>query len=152
MAIIERLFVFAKAQVSSFVGGIVDYLVMIFFTEVFHLHYTLSIAIGGIIGAIVNFSVNKKWTFRSKEQPYHFSGLSQILRFVLVVMNSIILKASGTYFFTTFMKIDYKIGRIMTDLLVSLVFNYTLQKHWVFKKRGVILQECSNVDSEEDIL
>lgn len=131
---IERFFVFAKAQVSSFVGGMVDYSIMILCTELFGIHYTFSIAIGGVIGAIVNFSLNKTWTFCSKKQPYKYNFWKQLIRFVIVVINSIVLKASGTYYFTTFIKIDYKISRIITDLTVSIIFNYMLQRHWVFRK------------------
>ncbi|MDP4276967.1 MAG: GtrA family protein [Bacteroidota bacterium] len=132
---LERLFTFSKAQVSSFVGGIVDYLVMVLFTECFHVHYTLSIVIGGIVGAIVNFSINKFWTFKSKEHPYELPLKKQLSRFVLVVLNSIALKVSGTYLITTFIGIDYKISRIITDLIVSWAVNYTLQRSWVFKKK-----------------
>ncbi len=132
---IERLFIFAKAQVSSFVGGIVDYLLMIFFTEFFHVPYTISIVIGGIVGAIVNFILNRDWAFRSKKLPYKHSGEIQLYRFMLVVINSILLKVSGTYYFTTYLKIDYKISRVITDLLVSIIFNYMLQRHWVFKRK-----------------
>ena len=130
----EKLFVFAKAQVSAFLGGMTDYIMMIFFTEFFGVHYTISIAIGGVTGAIVNFSLNRKWTFLSKGIAYN-SGLGrQLFKFVLVVLNSILLKSSGTFLFTSYLGIDYKISRIMTDLIVSLFLNYTLQKHWVFKK------------------
>lgn len=132
--IVARLIVFAKAQVSAFVGGVTDYAIMIFFTEVFHVHYTVSIAIGGVIGAVVNFSLNNKWTFHSKNAPYKNSTRKQFLRFVLVVVNSIILKSTGTYAITTFLGIDYKISRLITDLFVSIGFNYTLQRFWVFKK------------------
>lgn len=131
---IERLFIFAKAQASSFVGGMVDYLVMVFFTELLDVHYTISIVIGGVVGAIVNFSINKVWTFRSKEHLYKYSLWKQLLRFLLVVINSIVLKVSGTYYFTAFLNIDYKISRIITDFIVSLAINYTLQRHWVFRK------------------
>ncbi len=129
----EKLLTFSKAQVSSGVGGVVDYFTMILFTEVFHIHYTISIAIGGVVGAIVNFSINKFWAFRSKTHPYKLTFRKQLSRFILVVVNSILLKMSGTYLLTTFLKIDYKISRIITDLLVSIVFNYILQRYWVFK-------------------
>lgn len=134
---VERLFVFGKAQVSSFIGGIVDYLFMISITEFFGVHYILSIVIGGLAGAVVNFSINRYWAFRSKEVPYQVSGRRQLLRFCLVVINSIVLKTTGTWFFTSFMKIDYKISRVITDLIVSIIFNYMLQRHWVFKKERV---------------
>jgi putative flippase GtrA len=132
--IIKRAYVFAKAQLSAFIGGMVDYLCMILFTEVFHVHYPVSVAIGGVIGAIANFLLNKIWTFRSKEQPYKYSGKRQLLRFGIVVANSILLKASGTFLFTEFLKINYVISRLITDLFVSIAFNYTLQSRWVFKK------------------
>jgi len=49
------------------------------------------------------------------------------------VINSILLKSSGTYLVTTFLRIDYKISRIIVDLIVSIALNYNLQKYWVFK-------------------
>jgi len=126
--------IFIKAQLSAFVGGITDYSIMIFFTEVFHVHYTISIVIGGMIGAVVNFSINNKWTFRSKNNPYKNSMRKQLMKFMLVVINSIFLKSWGTYTITKFFMIDYKISRLITDLFVSIGFNYTLQHYWVFKK------------------
>lgn len=134
---LKELYIFGKAQVSSFTGGIVDYLLMIIFTETFHVHYTASIAIGGVFGAMINFYLNKKWVFFQKDFPYQHKGWRQLLRFVLMVASSILTKALGTYFFTTFLKTDYIIGRIITDLSVSLAINYTLQRHWVFKKKCV---------------
>jgi len=132
--LLYSLFVFAKAQASAFIGGVTDYGVMIFFTEIFHIHYTISIVIGGIIGAVVNFSINKSWTFFSGVNKYSLSAKVQFMKFVIVVINSIFLKSSGTYLFSTILNTDYKIGRIIIDLFVSLGCNYPLQKYWVFKK------------------
>ena len=136
--ITENLIVFSKAQLSAFVGGITDYLFMIFFTEVFHLHYTISIVIGGVIGAIVNFSLNKNWTFSSNFNTYKNSTPQQVLRFIIVVLNSIFLKSAGTYLITTYLSLDYKISRIIIDLFVSISFNYTLQRFWVFKRKKLV--------------
>ncbi|MDD4970300.1 MAG: GtrA family protein [Paludibacter sp.] len=130
---VQRAFVFAKAQVSAFIGGVLDYSIMVFVTEVFHVHYTISIAIGGIVGALVNFSLNRYWTFPTKQQRYEHSAKKQLLKFVLVVANSIVLKSSGTYLVTTFLRMDYKISRLFVDLFVSIAINYNLQRYWVFK-------------------
>lgn len=129
----RRILVFSKAQVSAFTGGVTDYLFMISLTEFFHVHYTISILIAGSIGAVVNFSLNKRWAFRSKDKPYKYPAWNQFLKFVPVVLNSIVLKSSGTYFITTFFGLDYKISRLMADFLVSML-NFILQKYWVFKK------------------
>jgi putative flippase GtrA len=127
----KGLMTFLKAQFSAFTGGIVDILIMIFFTEVVGIHYTLSIALGGIVGALVNFSINRNWTFREKNQS---SGSidTQLLRFCIVVGGSILLKSAGTFGLTELLKMDYRLSRILTDVVVSLGFNYILQKHWVF--------------------
>jgi putative flippase GtrA len=131
---LRRLKIFAKAQFSAFMGGMCDYLIMIFLTERMGVYYPLSIAVSCILGAVVNFSLNKKWSFYAKEAGYGFSLLQQLWRFLLVVGSSIMLKILGTYCITTFVHIDYKISRIITDIVVSLCFNYVLQHYWVFKK------------------
>ncbi|MDR3245720.1 MAG: GtrA family protein [Prevotellaceae bacterium] len=131
----ERLKIFVKAQFSAFTGGVCDYFIMIFLTEVIGIHYTVSIAIGCSLGAVVNFSLNKRWAFYSKNMPYKFTFSQQLWRFIFVAASSIGLKMLGTYLFTTHTHIDYKITRIITDLLVSICFNYVLQRFWVFKDK-----------------
>jgi putative flippase GtrA len=127
----NSILVFLKAQASAFIGGLVDYLVMILCTELVGIHYTLSILMSGSIGAIINFSINRKWTFQAEK-----GGLQhQIPKFIATVIGSILLKSAGTYLFTNWLKIDYKISRVVTDIIVSLGFNYTLQKYWVFRKK-----------------
>lgn len=121
--------VFIKAQMSAFLGGMFDYCVMIFCTEYLHIHYTFSIVIGGILGAIVNFSINKYWTYNDDSKNIQ----TQLFKFYLVVAGSILLKTLGTYVFTEALYFDYKISRIVVDLFVSIGFNFMLQRFWVFK-------------------
>ncbi|MDR1673629.1 MAG: GtrA family protein [Bacteroidales bacterium] len=135
MSLSDRLKIFVKAQTSSLIGGTFDYLVMIGLTEFFGIHYTVSIVISGIAGAVVNFSINKTWAFYRRENTYRYSHVQQLARFAVVVCNSIMLKTAGTYFFTETVHIDYKISRLMVELLVSILFNYMLQRHWVFRNR-----------------
>jgi len=132
----NRVYVFLKAQLSAFTGGVIDYLIMIFCTEVLGIFYPVSIAIGGIIGAVFNFSVNRYWTFEGTKASHSPVG-GQLARFVVVVAGSIFLKSSGTWLFTTFLHIDYKISRIIVDIAVSLGFNYVLQTYWVFRKKPI---------------
>lgn len=83
-----------------------------------------------MIGAVINFSINRKWTYQAEEGKVE----SQLRRFIFVVLGSVFLKSGVTYLFTNWLQIDYKISRIITDLIVSIGFNYTLQTFWVFKK------------------
>jgi len=130
----KSIYVFVKAQFSAFAGGIIDYLVMLGCTELLHIHYTISIAIGGVIGAVFNFSVNRYWTFNAAKASQNPVG-GQLIRFIFVVAGSIALKSSETWLFTTYLHLDYKIGRIIVDIIVSLGFNYILQTYWVFRKK-----------------
>lgn len=120
---------FLKAQASAFIGGLADYGIMIVCTELLHIHYTISILISGILGAVINFLINRKWTYKAENSPVG----SQIFKFIIVVLGSVLLKSGGTYLLTNWLALDYKFSRILTDLVVSLGFNYTLQTFWVFK-------------------
>ena len=127
---LKGIFEFAKAQCSAFIGGITDFLVMIFFTEVVGFHYVTSIAVGGVIGAVVNFTINRYWAFDSTQA----SVREQLPKFSFVVVGSILLKQAGTFVLTEFLFLNYKIARLITDAFVSFGFNYLLQKYWVFRK------------------
>lgn len=142
----KSVFVFAKAQISALTGGMMDYGVMILFTELLHIHYTISIVFGGIIGAIWNFSLNKYWTFKDNQSGNSPIG-TQLSRFIFVVAGSIILKSSGTYLATNWLHLDYRISRLLIDIIVSLGFNYVLQTYWVFRKRPV--KELIELENEQ---
>lgn len=122
-------YTFWKAQFSAFAGGMFDYALMILLTEAGHIFYTNSILISGLCGAVVNYSLNRYWTFDARS----VTKITQLKRFVVVVMGSILLKSSGTYLLTELLHLDYKISRLCVDAVVSLGFNFTLQKYWVFK-------------------
>ena len=129
----KHLIVFTKAQFSALIGGMVDYGIMVFVAEVFHIHYTLGIVIGGIVGALINFTLNKWWTFNSDDAVYRNSLFKQLLKFSVTAINSIVLKSSGTYFLSTFFSIDYKITRIVVDIIVS-IFSISLYKRMGFQE------------------
>jgi len=121
--------IFLKAQISAFLGGVIDYLVMLYCVEILHIHYIPAIAIGGLVGAVVNYSIGRNWAFRSKSEGI----TTQFSKYAIVSLGSIILKSSGTFILTETIKIDYRLTRLMIDAIVAFGFNFTLQKYWVFK-------------------
>ncbi|APA00270.1 GtrA family protein [Flavobacterium commune] len=128
----KSILTFLQAQVAAFVGGITDYGLMILLTEVVELHFSFSILISGTVGAIINFSINRFWVFKN-QSGYSSHINSQLFKFALVVLGSISLKSFGTLIFQKLFQIDYRIGRLITDLFVSYGFNYPLIKYWVFR-------------------
>lgn len=141
----KGILTFTKSQASAFIGGMVDYGLMVFTTEMFHIHYLIGIVIGGVIGALVNFTLNKLWAFKEKDLKYTNSLKNQLFKFTITVLNSIMLKSMGTYILTSRLGLDYKISKLVVDLVVSVLFNYTLQKEWVFRKENIRSQKLNKM-------
>jgi len=136
---------FLKAQVSAFSGGVTDYGLMILLTEWLHIHFTISILISGTVGGIVNFCINRFWAFKT-DDGYCSSTTGQLVRFFTVVLGSICLKSGGTYLLHQSLKLNYKIGRLLIDSVVSYGFNYPLMKYWVFKINKLSAAEAGEED------
>ena len=126
----HSLYVFCKAQLSAFIGALFDYSLMISLTEYASVFYSYSIIISGAFGAVINYSLNRYWTFKTHD----VSQLKQLRKFVCVVAASVILKSAGTYLLTELLKLDYKLSRFCIDVVVSFGINFPLQKYWVFRK------------------
>lgn len=134
MALFKEAKAFGKAQVSAFTGGVVDYLLMLVCVELLNTHYVTGIVIGGIVGAVINYSINRYWSFAgSTVSSKKENAQLQIGKFVFVVIGSILLKSGGTTLLTEVFQIDYKVSRLITDAIVSFGFNYVLQRYWVFQ-------------------
>lgn len=126
--------VFLKAQLSAFSGGVTDYGMMILLTEKLGIHFTVSILISGSLGGMVNFCINRYWAFKD-QSAYASSAKMQFFRFFSVVLGSITLKSTGTYLLYRGFNLDYRIGRLIIDSIVSYGFNYPMMKFWVFKTK-----------------
>lgn len=121
---------FLKAQLSAFLGGLFDFGIYSFCFKVLNISAPFSNAISGSLGAVVNFLINRYWSFNSKDQPLG----SQLWKFVIVVVGSILLKSSGIYLLVEVLGINFLLGKLVVEIVVSLGFNFVLQKYWVFKK------------------
>lgn len=140
----KSISIFGKAQLSAFLGGICDYLIMVMCVEWFHVYYVASIWISGFIGALINFTINKYYTFNASDEKL----TNQLAKFYLVVIGSVALKSMGTYMMTEGLAVDYKISRIAVDLVVSLGYNFTLQRYWVFRKKQLETSSVEEVFTE----
>ena len=111
---------FSLAQVSAGAGSVVDYGLMVCCRQLLGFPLFWAIAIGGVVGAIINFTLNRYWTFRSSDPKagYTSSLRGPLLRFAL----------------QRYAGVDYKLGKLAADLVVSVLFNYTLQRFWVFRR------------------
>src|SRR5690606_27624151 len=126
----DKLRVFLRAQLSAFVGGLSDFGIYTFCYKLLGFTAPFSNVISGSLGAVVNFTINRYWSFDNTQK----SVGSQLWKFIIVVAGSITLKTLGIYFFVNLWHLHFLISKGIVEIVVSLGFNYTLQRFWVFKK------------------
>lgn len=107
-----------------------DYSVLFTLTEIFHVWYVISTACGALSGAITNFILNRHWTFHATDG--NLSG--QAIRYTLVATGSLLLNTSGVYLLTEGTRIHYAFSVIFVGLTVATVYNYPLQRFFVYRK------------------
>jgi len=125
------MLLFIRAQASSLIATLVDFLATILLVELFKVHYVPAGIAGAMAGALTNFSINRQWAFRLKKE----SVQKQSMRYAVVWAGSLLLNTLGLYTLTHFFKIKYIVSKIITALIVGMGFNYVLQKNYVFSTK-----------------
>ena len=119
---------FVKAQASSFIASLFDFLTTVVCKEFFYIWYVIANIIGTIIGGTTNFVLGRLWVFHGKEK----SMPQQILKYVLVWSGNAFLNTSGVFLVTHYIGLSYIISKIVVSLIVGFSYNYILQKKFVF--------------------
>ena len=139
---------FLRSSVSSQIASWIDMGIrVLFFTFVFaglsHVYRSnLSVAVGAIVGGIVNCCINYKFTF-------HATGVAVkavAVKYLLVWVGSLLLNMYGTTYVALAMShwqwlisIGFKPSGIFAastlavSLIVSLAWNFVLQKNFVYR-------------------
>ncbi|MEO6316265.1 MAG: GtrA family protein [Chitinophagaceae bacterium] len=120
---------FLKAQASSLAASATDFVVTVLLVEFTGTRVVLASIEGTISGGIVNFIINRSWVFAAGEKK----PLAQIFRYVLVWTGNLALNASGMYLVTHYTRLNYMISKIIIGIIVGVLYNYFLQKKFVFK-------------------
>lgn len=122
---------FLKAQATSIISTVTDYLMFGLLFKVFGVWYLAANAIGVTSGGIVNFILGRNWAFSSKE-----AGIKgQALKFFIVWIGNLILNTSLVYGLTQLLgEKNAWISKIVVSFIIGIGYNYVLQKFFVFKK------------------
>ena len=122
---------FIKAQLSSFGSTVVDFSTTYILTSLVGLLYVVSSATGVVFVGIVNFLLGRYWVFNADKEKKS----TQISKYILVWISSMLLNMGGIIFFTETIGLYYLISKVITSALVGFFFNYYLQKTFVFKTK-----------------
>ncbi len=105
----------------------VDFMIVLILVQLAGGDPRLATAAGCIIGGIVNFSMNRVWTFGSQAP-----ALGQAWRYVFVSASSALLNSGGVAVLLFLPGLDYRIGWVIVRVAVFLAWNYPLHRDYVF--------------------
>ncbi len=120
---------FIRANSASLVSSFCDYMVSILLKELILVPAFFASIIGTMAGGIVNFFINRQWVFRS----YSTSIYLQSKRYFLIWSGNVLLNAVGLYLLIDVAGLYYLTAKVITSVLVAIMYNYPLQKKYVFK-------------------
>lgn len=139
----NAFFTFIRAQFSSQISSQVDFLVSILCVNVLGIFYGYATLLGNIIGGLLNCYLNYKWTFKSKGLHIHHV----VAKFIIVWLGSVLLNTQGTILFTELVikhlplqdlpdiliENIFLIPKIVVSILVGIIWNYNMQRIFVYK-------------------
>jgi putative flippase GtrA len=120
---------FGRHQIGSIVASIIDFSTMTLAVSALGLDAVVGTVIGAALGAAVNFSMGRYWIFASTRD--HPTG--QVVRYAAVSAGSLVLNAVGEYELHDRLHIQYQLARLCVALGVSVLWNYPMQRHFVFR-------------------
>lgn len=92
----------------------------------------LAALLGALTGALVNFTMGRHYTFGAASDALP----GQAIRYASVSAGSAALNGAGEHVSVTVLGLPYLAARVAVSLLVSVLFNYPLQRSFVFRERG----------------
>ena len=117
------------------VGGlafIIDYGILIFLTEVFHINYLISTTISFIVSVIFNYIMSIFWVFYVDENKNRTTVFSV---FIILSVIGLLLNDLFMWVFVDGMSIHYLIAKIIATLLV-MIYNFITRKLFLEKRES----------------
>jgi putative flippase GtrA len=109
------------------VGTAAHYSALIALVQFMHVSPVPSSGVGFVIGALVNYALNYRLTFRSKK--LHRESMP---KFFLVAMVGLVLNTAVMVFLVEILRLHYLVSQVLATGGV-LVWNFTANRYWTFK-------------------
>ena len=129
----SHFIVFGKSQVSAMVATAMDFLVLLALVEIFSWHYALGVALGAFAGGVVNFLMNRHWSFATSEKRNRAAVFFQVKRYAMVWGGSLFWNTALVVVLTELLDWVYIIAKVVVVAGVALAWNYPLHRYWVFR-------------------
>jgi phosphatidylglycerophosphate synthase/putative flippase GtrA len=96
--------------------------------------------LGCVAGGAINFTINRVWTFHSRE-----AKLPQARRYAFVSLSSALLNAGGVAVLLLLPSVDYRVAWVLVRVAVFLAWNYPLHRDYVFANGSPQVATASSV-------
>ena len=123
---------FQRAWIASAIATAVDYGTFTILVEVVGVYTGTSRALGALLGAITNFTVNKVYTFKTREN----SVLVEVPRYAAISLTSLLLNTVGVILLTEGLRWNPLIAAAVVGIAVSLGWNLPMHKVFVFREQS----------------
>lgn len=117
--------------VAAVVATGADFLLVLALVKTSGLAAPLATAVGCGLGAVINYTTNRVWTFGSKD-----AKLPQMGRYAFVSFSSALLNAGGVAVLMMLPAIDYRIAWVLVRGAVFVAWNFPLHRDYVFVGQG----------------
>ncbi len=121
---------FQRAWVASAIATVVDYGTFTLLLEVVGIYTGTSRALGALLGAVTNFTLNKLYTFKSRQN----SVMVEVPRYAAISLTSLLLNTVGVILLTEGLRWNPLIAAALVGVLVSLCWNLPLHRIFVFRE------------------
>jgi putative flippase GtrA len=122
--IIRQFFSFAAVGV---VGTAAHYSTLIALVQIMHVNPVVSSGAGFVVGALVNYALNYRLTFRSTK--LHRDSMP---KFFLVALFGLGFNTAIMALMTEVWKLHYLVAQVLATAGV-LVWNFAVNRYWTFK-------------------
>jgi putative flippase GtrA len=122
------LLLLGRHQIGGLVATLIDFTVMTLVVDGLSVNAELGTSLGATCGAVANFALGRYWIFRRASAP----AAGQAARYAVVSLTSLLCNTLGEYVLHERCGIQYQLARVGVALLVSVVWNFPMQRTFVF--------------------
>lgn len=108
------------------IGTVAHYVLLVMLVEVLGTNAVAASTAGATLGALVNYLLNRRYTFRSKKR--HREALA---RFLIIAASGLALNASFMLILVEILSLYYLLAQVLSTGLV-LVWNFVGNRFWTF--------------------
>lgn len=119
---------FWKANMASLVASLSDFMMTVLLVQWCGMDVVMAAVAGTVTGGIINFLIGRHWVFRAGDEK----AVRQLWKYALVWTGNLLLNAGGVYMLVWYAGLHYAVAKVVTSLLVAFLYNYPLQKNFVF--------------------